>query len=188
VDGATAGEPGLDGLARRAARGDGAALDELLRRIQPDVLRRCRRFLPHREDAEEACQDVLLQVARNIGGFEGRARFSTWLYVVVANCARQTYRGLKRRAAELAAAEPPADRLDPRTTSVIAGSRIDLLDALEELERRRAALVPPLVLRDLCQMPYADIADHLGLPLGTVKSRVHEARKHLQDALAERHA
>jgi RNA polymerase sigma-70 factor (ECF subfamily) len=178
----------LDELAALAARGDRDALDRLLRRIEPDVLRRCRRFLPHLQDAEEACQDVLLQVARNIGGFEGRSRFGTWLHVVVANCARQTYRALKRRAPELAAAEPPSDRSDPRTTSVIAGSRIDLLDALETLERHRAELVAPLVLRDLCQMPYADIADHLGMPIGTVKSRVHDARKHVQATLAERYA
>jgi RNA polymerase sigma factor (sigma-70 family) len=181
----TVPEESLDQLATMAAGGDGAALDTLLRRIQPDVLRRCRRFLPHLQDAEEACQDVLLQVARNIGGFQGRSRFATWLYVIVANCARQTYRGLKRRSVEQVAAEPPPDRLDPRTTSVIAGSRIDLLDALETLERHRAELVAPLVLRDLCQMPYADIADHLGVPVGTVKSRVHDARKHVQGTLAE---
>jgi RNA polymerase sigma-70 factor (ECF subfamily) len=178
----------VEELAARAAGGDAGALDDLLRRIEPDVLRRCRRFLPHLQDAEEACQDVLLQVARHIGGFEGRARFGTWLHVIIANCARQTYRGLKRRSLEQAAAEPPRDRFDPRTTSVIAGSRIDLLDALEALERRRAELVAPLVLRDLCQLPYADIAAHLALPVGTVKSRVHDARKHVQEALAERYA
>jgi RNA polymerase sigma-70 factor (ECF subfamily) len=51
-------------LARRAAAGDTGALDELLRSIGPEVLRRCGRFLPCREDAEEAAQDVLMQVAR----------------------------------------------------------------------------------------------------------------------------
>jgi RNA polymerase sigma-70 factor (ECF subfamily) len=178
--------PILDELAGLAARGDRAALDELLRRIQPDVLRRCRRFLPHLQDAEEACQDVLLQVARSIGTFEGRSRFSTWLYVITANCARQTYRSLKRRSLELVAAEPPPDHPEPRTTSVIAGSRIDLLDAIETLERHRAELVAPLVLRDLCQLPYADVAVHLGIPLGTVKSRVHDARKHVQGTLIDR--
>ncbi len=87
-------------LALRAASGDPAALDLLLQGIRPEVVRRCGRFLPCREDAEEAAQDVLLQVARKITSFEGRSRFSTWLYTVVANCARQKYRELKRRAAE----------------------------------------------------------------------------------------
>jgi RNA polymerase sigma factor (sigma-70 family) len=178
------GGDGVEELALRAAGGDAAALDALLRQIEPDVLRRCARFLPYLQDAEEACQDVLLQVARGISRFEGRSRFSTWLHVIVANCSRQTYRSLKRRAHEQATAEPPSHRPDPRTTSVIAGSRLDLLDALESLERRRPDLVAPLVLRDLSQLDYAAIAEHLQLPLGTVKSRVHHARQHIQQALA----
>lgn len=175
---------GVEELALRAAAGDRAALDLLLRRIEPDVLRRCARFLPYLQDAEEACQDVLLQVARGIGRFEGRSRFSTWLHVIVANCSRQTYRSLKRRASEQATAEPPTTHPDPRTTSVIAGSRLDLLDALESLERRRPDLVAPLILRDVSQLDYAAIAEYLQLPLGTVKSRVHDARQHLKQALS----
>jgi RNA polymerase sigma factor (sigma-70 family) len=171
-------------LARRAAAGDSAALDELLARIMPDVLRQCARFLPCRQDAEEACQDALLQVARAINRFEGRSRFSTWLHTVVANCARQTYRSLKRRAAERYGAEPAVDEADPRTTSVIAGSRLDLMDALEQLEAHRPDLVGPLVLRDLCQLDYGEIAEQLDLPLGTVKSRIHHARQHVRRSLA----
>ncbi|MFC4063939.1 RNA polymerase sigma factor [Actinoplanes subglobosus] len=163
-------------LAVRAAAGDRAALDALLAAIQPSVLRRCARFLPCYQDAEEACQDVLMQVARNIGGFEGRSRFSTWLHVVIANGARQTYRTLKRRAAEQGYAEIPVEVPDARTTSVIAGSRLDLLDALEKLESTRPELVAPMVLRDICQLEYREIAGHLGIPEGTVKSRVHQAR------------
>ena len=163
-------------LARRAATGDRAALELLLAEIRPSVLRRCSRFLPCYQDAEEACQDVLLQVARNIGGFEGRSRFSTWLHVIIANGSRQTYRTLKRRAAEQGYAEMPVDVPDARTTSVIAGSRLDLLDALEKLETARAELVAPMVLSDICQLDYREIATHLGIPEGTVKSRIHQAR------------
>ncbi len=173
----------LDGLACRAARGDAAALDALLSRIRPTVLRRCARILPCWQDAEEACQDVLVQVAKNIDGFEGRSRFSTWLYAVTANCARQTYRSLKRRAAEQASALLPVDVVDPRTTSVIAGSRLDLLDALERLEDHRPEFVAPLVLRDLCQLDYHEIAEHLGIPIGTVRSRIHHARQHVRASL-----
>jgi RNA polymerase sigma factor (sigma-70 family) len=170
-------------LARQAATGDRAALDTLLVRIQPVVLRHCRRLLPCREDAEEACQDALLQVARTITRFEGRSRFTTWLHAVTANCARQTYRSLKRRAAERAEPTVPTDTPDPRTTSVIAGSRLDLLDALERLEAHQPDLVAPMVLRDICQLDYDDIAAHLGVPLGTVKSRIHHARVHVRRSL-----
>ncbi|HET6482670.1 MAG TPA: RNA polymerase sigma factor [Actinoplanes sp.] len=173
----------LDELARRAAAGDRAALEMLLAEIRPTVLRRCARFLPCYQDAEEACQDVLLQVARAIGGFEGRSKFSTWLYVIIANGSRQTYRTLKRRAAEQGYDEMPVDVPDARTTSVIAGSRLDLLDALEKLEAAKADLVAPMVLRDICQLEYKEIATHLAIPEGTVKSRIHQARAQVRQYL-----
>ncbi|GAB7047169.1 RNA polymerase sigma factor [Catenuloplanes indicus JCM 9534] len=176
--------PDLDTLARNASAGDAAALHELLTRIRPDVIRHCARFLPCAQDAEEAAQDALLQVTRHINRFEGRAKFSTWLHTVVANCARQTYRTLKRRAAERADADLPVHLPDPRTTSVIAGSRLDLLDALERLEADRPNLVAALVLRDLSQLDYEEIAEQLALPVGTVKSQVHRARQHVRASLA----
>ncbi|MEU5599346.1 RNA polymerase sigma factor [Streptomyces sp. NPDC020298] len=167
-------------LARRAAAGDPAALERLLAEVRPEIVRRCGRFLPCREDAEEAAQDVLLQIARRISTFEGRSRFSTWLYTVVANCARQKYRELKRRAAEQPVVIEPAEYVDPRTTSVIAGSRVDLLEALDRLEREHPHLVAPLVYRDICQLEYAEVAERVGIPLGTLKSRLHEARKQVR--------
>lgn len=178
-------EESLEVLARRAKAGDQPALEELLRRIQPEVLRRCARFLPYRQDAEEACQDALMRVAASIERFRGESLFTTWLYTVVSNSARQTYRSMKRRSAELPTeAERFPHQSDPRTTSVIAGSRIDLLEALDQLERERPNLVAPLVLRDLCQMEYGEIAAELDLALGTVKSRIHEGRKRVRKSLA----
>lgn len=177
--------PDTETLAIQAAAGDAEALDQLLRRIGPEVLRRCGRFLPNRQDAEEAAQDALWQVSRRIGSFEGRSRFSTWLYVVVANAARQTYRDLKRRSGEQPLSSAENNRSDPRTTSVIAGSRVDLLEALEHLERTRPLLVAPLVYRDICELEYEEIANRLGLPLGTVKSRLHEARRQVRQWLVD---
>jgi RNA polymerase sigma-70 factor (ECF subfamily) len=162
-------------LARRAAGGDAAALEELLAAIQPRVKRIVGRMLLHPQDAEEATQDALLSVARNIGKFEGRSRFSTWMYAVASNSARSTYRTLKRRSAEHPTDVLPA-AADPRTTSVIAGSRLDLLEALEALGARNPELVEPLVLRDVGELSYDEIARLLGTPLGTVKSRIHQAR------------
>ncbi|MEU6147910.1 RNA polymerase sigma factor [Streptomyces sp. NPDC047081] len=177
--------PPTEDLARAAAAGDGAALEELLQTLRPEVLRRCGRFLPCREDAEEAAQDVLLQLARKIGTFEGRSRFSTWLHTVVANCCRQKYRELKRRAAEQPVPVADDRQADPRTTSVIAGSRLDLLEALDRLERERPHLVEPLVYRDICQLDYAEAAERAGVPLGTFKSRLHEARRQVRPWLAD---
>jgi len=173
----------LDALALRAAGGDREALEALLVAVQPRVRRICGRMLLYPEDAEEAAQDALLLVATKIGQFGGRSRFTTWLHAVASNSARSTYRTLKRRAAERLTDDLPAAP-DPRTTSVIAGSRLDLLEALEVVGSTRPELVEPLVLRDVQQLEYAEIAELLEIPLGTVKSRIHAARTAVRPLLA----
>jgi len=180
----------LDDLARRAAR-DPALLEELIRQVQPQVMRICRRMLPHRADAEDACQDALLAVATKVGTFSGRSRFTTWVHVVASNAARETYRRLKRRSVEAMSRaddgrQPPYERPDPRTTSVVAGTRLDLLDALERLELDRPETVTPMVLRDVYELSYREIAEELGIPVGTVKSRINGARELVKPLLRPR--
>jgi RNA polymerase sigma factor (sigma-70 family) len=175
----------LEQLAVSAAAGDEAALAEILQVIRPQVQRRVAKFLPHREDAEEAVQDTLMAVATKIHTFRGTGSFAGWMTVVATNCARQTYRSLKRRSVEQSAEVLP-EAVDPRTTSVIAGSRLDLLEALESLESHHPQLVQPLVLRDLGAMTYAEIAAELSVPLGTVKARIHQARKEVAQRLTVR--
>jgi RNA polymerase sigma-70 factor, ECF subfamily len=172
----------LEDLAQRAAAGDDAAMEDLLTTIQPRVMRICGRMLPCPQDAEEACQDALVKVATRVGQFQGRSRFTTWLYSVASNAARETYRSLKRRAAERPVDDMPTAP-DPRTTSVIAGSRIDLLEALDKLETIQPELVEAVVLRDVSELDYTEIARLLDLPLGTVKSRIHRARHELRPLL-----
>jgi RNA polymerase sigma-70 factor (ECF subfamily) len=172
----------LDELAARASDGDGAALEELLAEVQPRVRRICGRMLLFPEDAEEATQDALLLVATKIGQFSGRSRFTTWLHAVASNSARSTYRSLKRRAAERPTDELPV-HADPRTTSVIAGSRLDLLEALDVVGADHPELVEPLVLRDVQELDYNEIAVLLDIPLGTVKSRIHSARNAVRPLL-----
>lgn len=166
-----------------ARNGDLTALDQLLRAVQPRVMAVCARMLPCRQDAEEACQDALMQVVRRIESFQGRAKFSTWLHVVASNSARGTYRSLRRRFAETAG-DSFVEAPDPRTTSVIAGTRIDLLDALEKLGTEHADLVAPLVLRDICGLAYSDIALELDVAEGTVKSRIHAARTRMRSLMS----
>jgi RNA polymerase sigma-70 factor (ECF subfamily) len=175
----------LDELAARAAEGDQDALHELLTEIQPRVRRICGRMLLYPEDAEEAAQDALFLVSTRISTFAGRSRFTTWLHAVASNSARSTYRSLKRRSVELPTAELPT-AADPRTTSVIAGSRLDFLEALETLSIDHPTLVEPLLLRDIQELDYVDIAALLDIPVGTVKSRIHAARQIVQPLLTAR--
>ncbi len=71
----------LEDLVRSATCGDQAALDEVLLRIRPVVLRRCSRFLPHQADAEDAAQDALLIISRKITSYTGRGSFLGWVTV-----------------------------------------------------------------------------------------------------------
>ena len=168
----------IDELARRARDGDRDALELLLAAVRPRALNVCRGVLPHTPDAEDACQEALINIAGKIGGWGGRGRFTTWMHVVAVNSARSTYRRMKNQAV---AADPqaggPAERGDPRTTSVIAGTRLDLLEAMETIERDHPQLVEPLLLRDVYGMSYDEIAALVGAPLGTVKARIHHGRK-----------
>lgn len=172
-------------IRRAAATGSADAMNELLAEVHPLVRARCGRLLPCSQDAEEAVQDTLLSIARHLGTFdESRGSFQAWVSVIATNSARSTYRSLKRRANEKATEFLPED-YDPRTTSVIAGSRLDLLDALEQLERDHPKLVQPFVMRDLGSLPYNQIAEELDVPLGTVKAMIHRARAYVRGKVVE---
>jgi RNA polymerase sigma-70 factor, ECF subfamily len=168
----------VDELARRAQDGDRDAMEALLAAIRPRALNVCRGVLPHLPDAEDACQEALINVASKIGSWGGRGRFTTWMHVVAVNSARSTYRRMKNQAT---AADPlavgPLDRPDPRTTSVIAGTRLDLLEAMETIERDHPQFVEPLLLRDVYGLSYEEIAEQVGAPLGTIKAQIHHGRK-----------
>jgi len=177
-------EERLATLRKAALDGSTQARNDLLAEIRPLVTSRCGRLLRCPQDAEEAVQDALLAVSRHLDSYDDqRGTFSGWVSVIASNCARTTYRSLRRRADERAVEQLP-ENYDPRTTSVIAGSRLDLLDALEDLERDHPRLVQPFVLRDLAALPYNEIAAELDVPLGTVKAMIHRARAYVRDRIA----
>jgi RNA polymerase sigma-70 factor, ECF subfamily len=175
----------IDDLARRAQAGDRDAMEDLLGAVRPRTLAVCRGVLPYSGDAEDACQEALIKVANKIGTWNGRGRFTTWLHVVAVNSARSTYRRMKNQAV---AADPQSygamQKPDPRTTSVIAGTRLDLLEAMEELEREHPQMVEPLLLRDVYGLSYEEIAAQVDSPLGTVKAQIHHGRKLVRPMLA----
>jgi RNA polymerase sigma-70 factor, ECF subfamily len=176
----------IDELARRARDGDRDALEQLLGAVRPRALAVCRGVLPYLPDAEDACQEALLNVSRKLTGWNGRGRFTTWMHVVALNSARTTYRRMRSQAVAADPHDDPAmERPDPRTTSVIAGTRLDLLEAMERLERDHPQYVEPLLLRDVYEMPYDEIATLLGIPLGTVKANIHHGRRLARPLLRE---
>jgi len=165
----------IDALAIAARDGDRQALEDVIRLLQPRVLNICRGVLPFNPDAEDACQEALLNISRKIGTYRGTSRFTTWVHAVAVNSARSTYRRMKNQA--VATDDIYLERPDPRTTSVIAGTRLDLLEAMEVLERDHPSFVTPLLLRDVYGLSYNEIAAETEAPLGTVKSQVHDGRR-----------
>ncbi len=168
----------IDALAGAARDGDPQALEDLIRLLRPRVLNICRGVLPHNPDAEDACQEALINISRKIGSFRGTSRFTTWVHAISVNSARSTYRRMKNQATPHGPADGTfLERPDPRTTSVIAGTRLDLLEAVDLLERDHPSFVIPLLLRDVYGLSYNEIAAETGAPLGTVKSQVHDGRR-----------
>jgi RNA polymerase sigma factor (sigma-70 family) len=167
----------IQDLAVRARGGDGRALDDLLREVRPQVLAHCRRLLNDERDAEEACQNALLKAARSIDRYEERSRFTTWLFRITTNAARDVYRTVSRRRSVLG--ELP-DEPAPSTTSMVAVSHVDLVAAVDRIDPLYAE---PVLLRDVLGLDYGEIATQLGIPAGTVKSRIHEGRRRLQRQL-----
>jgi RNA polymerase sigma-70 factor, ECF subfamily len=165
-------------LAARAAQGDARALDELLKRHIGLVHGVCRRVLSNADDALDATQEALLSIARKIHTFDGRSRFSTWCYRVATNAALdEARRGNRRPRPVETLPEPVTNARGP--DAEIAG-RLDVDAALSELIPEYRAAV---VLRDLVGMDYAEIGEVLGIPPGTVRSRIARGRAALADLL-----
>lgn len=177
----------LDRLAGQARAGDRRALDELTTLIAPQVHRRCARVLPFTADAEDAAQEALLAIVTGLPGFEGRSRFSTWAYQVATRAALAAYRRMRAQAERSAPAisrETGREPVDPQRVSVLAGARVDLVEALERLRADHPELAETVILRDVAELEYAEIAFELGIAIGTVKSRINNGRTRLRAMLS----
>ena len=163
-------------LIRRFLGGDRAAFAELVERHQRRVYNLAFRMLGRDEDAADATQEVFLTCYRKLGGFRGGSAFTTWLHRVAVNTC---YDALRKRSRE----RPAGEEVEPPPAPDLADASVTGLDV------QRALLTVPqefravLVLHDVQGVPYVEIAQTLGAPLGTVKSRLHRGRVALARAL-----
>ena len=167
-------------LVRRFLAGDAGAATDLITRHERRVYAVCLRVLGNPDDAADAAQDALLAMIRKLDGFRGEAAFTTWLYRVAMNVCYDHLRRAKRRPVLRRDDDAPAPEpaLDDHADAV-AGAH-DVAAALEQVpEDFRVAIV----LADVHDLPYDEIAKVLDLPVGTVKSRVHRGRIALAKAL-----
>ena len=163
-------------LLARSTQGDRRAFDELMRRHENRVFGVCLRILRQREAALDAVQDTFITVLRKADQFRGDSQFSTWLYRVAVNTCYDQLRRAQRRPAD--PLPEGYDHPDSRAQSDIESVELrpDLSAALAELsEEFRAAVV----LVDVEGQSVRDTAEILGVAEGTVKSRLHRARKEL---------
>jgi RNA polymerase sigma-70 factor (ECF subfamily) len=163
-----------------AQAGDRKALDQLLRRHHERVYAVCRRMAGNDADALDATQEALIAIVRGLPRFDGRAAFSTWCYRVATNACLDELRRRKRRP------DPGLPEVEHAPLGAAPGlgetvsDRLDIDAALAALpEDYRAAVV----LRDQLGLDYAEIAEVLGIPAGTVRSRISRGRAALARTL-----
>lgn len=173
-----------------AQAGDRAALDALLRRHHDRIHAVCRRLAGNEADALDATQEALIAIARGIRRFDGRAAFSTWSYRVATNASLDELRRRRRRPVPALPDDVEDSSAGHRGTpsSRSAGieglaDRLAIDDALAQLPLEFRA---PVVLRDLCDLDYAEIAEVLDIPPGTVRSRIARGRAQLARVLGPR--
>ena len=174
-----------DLLVARARKGDPRAVDELLRAHYDTVRAVCHRIVINRADAEDATQQALIAVVRALPKFDGRSKFSTWVYRIATNAALDEVRRVRRRP--LPAEDPFAPQgsrsLDvdsTRDASDAVDSQIVVREALAALPEEFRTVV---VLRHIADLDYEEIAIALDIPVGTVRSRLSRGRMHLADTL-----
>lgn len=136
-------------------------------------------------DALDATQEALLAVCRGLGRFDGRSSFTTWLYRVTTNACLDELRRRGRRPVPVDDQSSP-DR--PASASPIADDISDRLDVSTALDALPVDYRTAVVLRDLCDLDYAEIGAVLGIPPGTVRSRIARGRSALAQVLGNRNA
>lgn len=171
-------------LVARAQRGDAAAYEELVRMHQAIAFRTAYLVTASAEDAEEVAADAFLKAFRALGRFRRERSFRPWLLTIVANEARNRRRSANRRSGlALRAAEdrPSNDAAPSPEAAVLVHERREaLLRAVESLRDDEREVV---VARYLLDLPEADAAAMLGIPRGTVKSRLSRALGRLRERL-----
>jgi RNA polymerase sigma factor (sigma-70 family) len=173
-----------DVLAMRCGGGDRAAFAELVGRHRQTMYAVCLRITGDRESALDAVQEALLRVWKGLPRFRREARLSTWLYRIAVNAALAEV-GRARLTLSL------VDTLPADLIPVGASATRSIADTVADrmtIERALLSLPPPyraaIVLREVCDCTYTDIAEILDIPVNTVKSRISRARQALVALLA----
>lgn len=168
-------------LAVRAKDGDQTALRTLVERHATGVRRLAGYLLSDPQDAEDAAQEALAKLCTRIGQFRGEARFQTWLHSLVANTCRDLgERQRRRRHQPLETAGEPATGEALQDMAEWRDERRHLAACMAILSEDQRRVI---VMKDVLQLSYEEIAQEMGMPVGTVKCHAHRGRARMRRAM-----
>jgi RNA polymerase sigma-70 factor (ECF subfamily) len=166
-------------LVARSNGGDPDSFNELIRRWERPIYALAYRQLGREEDARDVCQETFLRAYRALKGFRGQSKFSSWLYRIAINLCRDWLRRERRTPItqvsddvdlmELAAAQEPAESIEERIARNDLSRAVERAMAILPVEQRAA-----IVLKEYHGLTFQEIADLVGCPLSTVKTRLYQ--------------
>ena len=172
----------IDTLIASCLGGDQTAWEEIVRQHRRKVFNIAYKFTGRHDEAEDLTQDVFLKIFKSLHTFDRRANFQTWLVSVSRNLCIDHYRSV-RKERQTIDRDVDAGELTPAAPGQNAYQALEQADRVELLRKAMAELPDSLrkavVMRDLKELSYQEIADQLNLPEGTVKSRINRGRTEL---------
>jgi len=175
-------------LIRRCLKGDEKAYEKLLEKYRGPVFSICLRMVRNRDDAEDLAQDVFIKIFNILDRYNPSFPFSSWLYRITSNLCIDFLRKNKRTVFSLDKPvdgddgemfrQLPSDEIGPHRKMELKEEMLILEKAIERLPEHYRMIV---LLRHQEHLSYDEISETLGIPLGTVKARIHRARKTIVD-------
>lgn len=170
----------------QAREGDQRAFADLVGMHRNQLWAVCLNIVRDHQEAEDALQNTLIAAWQNLEKFRGESRFSTWLHRIAANNALMVVRKRKPQTqlTDFTDPEQPVVLSDDTGGAPSFDERMVTLDALREaLATLPKDFRTAIVLREFGDFSYAEIAEHQGVPIQTVKSRLNRAKKQLAEAM-----
>ena len=186
ADSAAAQPATPDSLIEQCLAGDQAAWEQIVRQNWRKVFNIAYKFVGKHDEAEDLTQDIFLKIFKALKSFDRRANFQTWIISISRNLCIDHYRSVRKERQTIARdvdsndLQPATLERGPYAQAEHQDLRAQLRQALETLP---LTLRTAVVLRDLQELSYQEIADRLGLPEGTVKSRINRGRIELAHQL-----
>ena len=182
IPGSPAGTVATEALIQRCLKGDQVAWDQIVKQYWRKVFNVAYKFVGKHDEAEDLTQEIFLKIFKSLDTFDRRANFQTWLISISRNLCIDHYRSV-RKERETIDRDVDANELTPTSHEPGPVAALEQRDRVTLLRRALAELPETLrtavMMRDIRELSYQEIADQLRLPEGTVKSRINRGRTEL---------